>query len=138
PWLVGPLRDGLDELLDELGAAGDSALTAELAVEEVPGILGAEGPRRYLMLLGNPAEARDIGGHIGNWAEVIAENGVLTISVVGQPYDLSSPATSPPLSLTGGAYPQSLMELRPQYFPQNWGGTADFPTVARLAKELYP
>ena len=137
PWLVGPLREGLDELLGELGSAEDSAGTAQLAVDRAPQILGADGPRRYLMLLGNPAESRDIGGHIGNWAEVVADNGVLSVSTVGQPYDLAGPATSPPLSLTPGAYPQSLVELRPQYFPQNWGGSPDFPTVAALARELF-
>jgi len=137
PWLVAPLRDGFDELLVELDEAGATAETARMAVERAPQILGAAGPQRYLMLLGNPAESRDIGGHIGNWAEVVADNGVLTIAQVGQPYDIASPATSPALSLTPGAYPQSLVELRPQNFPQNWGGSADFPTVARLARELF-
>jgi len=137
PWLVPPVRRGLDELLGELDGAAGTATTAQLAVTRIPEILGATGPRRYLMLLGNPAESRDIGGHIGNWAEIVADGGRLTIVAIGQPYDLSNPATTPAPTLTPGAYPSSLVQMRPQYFPQNWGATADFPTVASLARELY-
>lgn len=138
PWLLRPLAEGLDELLAELDDASGTARTAELAIEQVPRLLGADGPQRYVMLLGNPAETRDLGGHIGNWAELTAQDGRIDLDLVGQPYELSSPSTSPPLELTPGAYPQSLLDLRPQYFPQNYGGTADFPTVARLTAELFP
>ena len=137
PWLVGPVRRGLGELTTELDTAAGTARTAQLAVQRIPTILGAEGPRRYLMLLGNPAEARDLGGHIGNWAEVVAVDGRLQIVEIGQPYDLFGPWSAPPPTLTGGAYPTSLVQMRPQYFPQNWGATPDFPTVAALAEELY-
>ncbi len=137
PWLLPPVDKALDDLLSELSQAHETAQTAQMSVQRLPSLLGAEGARRYVMLLGNPAESRDIGGHIGNWAEISAENGQLTLVKVGQPYDLASPATSPPLNLKPGAYPPSLLELRPQYFPQNWGGTADFPTVATLSKDLF-
>lgn len=137
PWLVGPVRDGHDQLTDELDKAADSARTAQLAIERSPSLLGAEGPRRYVMLLGNPAESRDLGGHIGNWAEIVAANGRMDIVAIGQPYDLFGPTTTPAPTLTPGAYPQSLVEMRPQAFPQNWGSTADFPTVAKLTKELF-
>jgi hypothetical protein len=137
-WLVGPVSDGLAEFERELSRTQASADTAELAVERVPSLLGSDGPQRYLMLLGNPAEARDLGGHLGNWAEIRVDQGRFDLVEVGAPYDLFSPNTAPPPTMTPGAYPQSLVELRPQYFPQNWGGTADMPTVARLAAELYP
>ena len=137
PWLLPPLNAAFQDLSTELNNANETARTAEMSVMRLPNLLGADGPRRYVMLLGNPAESRDIGGHIGNWAELTAQDGILTLVKVGQPYDLASPATSPPLTLKPGAYPPSLLELRPQYFPQNWGGTADFPTVAALSQELF-
>jgi hypothetical protein len=132
------VRSELDTLLVELDRAEETAVTASLAADRLPHLLGGDGARRYLLLLGNPAEARDLGGHIGNWAELVAVDGRFELVEVGGPYDLAGPNTSPPLQLTPGAYPQSLIEMRPQYFPQNWGATADFPTVARLAAELYP
>jgi hypothetical protein len=138
PWVVGPVADRLDEFTAELESTGRSAELAREASRTAPRLLGAEGPRRYLLLLGNPAEARDIGGHIGNWAEIAVEDGGLRLVELGSPYDLFSPATTPAPTLTPGAHPQSLVELRPQYFPQNWGGTPDMEAVARLAGELYP
>ncbi|UDY36852.1 DUF4012 domain-containing protein [Dermatobacter hominis] len=138
PWLVGPVSDRLAEFDRELDRTSDTAEVAQLAVERAPAMLGADGPRRYLLLLGNPAETRDLGGHLGNWAEIVVDDGVVRLVEVGTPYDLFSPGTAPPPTMTPGAYPQSLVEMRPQYFPQNWGGSADLPTVARLAAELYP
>ena len=136
-WLLRPLRSGIEELLDQLDRAQGSAELAEMAVERAPSLLGADGPRRYLLLMGNPAETRDVGGHIGNWAEVIVQDGRFTVADSGSPYELANPATDPPLEFHGD-YPVSLVELRPQYHPQNWGGTPDFPSVARLAADLYP
>lgn len=137
-WLLGPVQEGVDELVRELDRAGGSATTAAMAVERGPALLGADGPRRYLMLLGNPAETRDIGGHIGNWVEVAVEDGNFSLTEIGSPYELSSPTREPQLEMTPGAYPQTLVELRPQMHAQNWGGTPDLPTVARLAADLYP
>lgn len=137
PWVLPPVRVELGRIDDQLGAAERSAETVALASQAAPALLGADGPRRYLMLLGNPAELRDLGGHIGNWAELVADNGKLDVVEVGSPYELFNPQTNPPPQLTS-EYPTSLLELRPQYFSQNWGGTPDTSIVARLAAELYP
>lgn len=137
PWVLPPLRSRLDDFTTELDQTRDSAEIALEASRIGPRLLGAEGPKRYVMLLGNPAEGRDIGGHLGNWAEVTAVDGRLELVDVGGPYELFSPRTSPPPRISG-SYPQSLLELRPQYFPQNWGGSPDLPTVARLTAELFP
>lgn len=137
PWLLRPLRSGIEELVEELDRAQGSAELAEMAVQRAPSLMGAEGPRRYLLLLGNPAETRDLGGHIGNWAEIQVHDGRFAVTEVGSPYELTNPTATPPLQFHGG-YPVSLVELRPQYHPQNWGGTPDFPSVARLAADLFP
>ena len=138
PWVLGPVAGRMRVFRTELDRTRRSADTACLAVQRVPDLLGGSGPRRYLLLLGNPAELRDLGGHLGNWAEIVVDDGTLRLVEVGMPYDLFSPNTSPAPTLTPGAYPQSLVEMRPQYFPQNWGATPDLDTVARLAAELYP
>lgn len=137
PWVLPPVRVELGKIDDQLGSAERSAETVALASQAAPTLLGADGPRRYLMLLGNPAELRDVGGHIGNWAELVADNGRLDVVEVGSPYELFNPQTNPPARLAS-EYPTSLLELRPQYFSQNWGGTPDTSIVARLAAELYP
>jgi len=142
PGLLKPqyaMQRAMMGYIDEsLAEAEDSAETVALAARVTPGMLGADGPVRYLLLLGNPAELRDVGGHLGNWAEIIVDDGRLDLVEVGKPYDLFGPNDNPPPTMTGGVYPESLEELRPQYFPQNWGGSPDMDAVARLAAELFP
>ena len=38
----------------------------------VPGLLGADGERTYLIAFLNPSEQRGLGGFIGNYAEITA------------------------------------------------------------------
>lgn len=139
PLVVGPVARRMEELTGRVRRAHSDATTARLGVERAPGLLGAAAPRRYLLLLGNPAEARDLGGHIGNWAEVVATGGRLDVVRVGSPYELFGPSgPDRPFLADPSSFPRSLREMNPTRFPQNWGATPDLPTVARLAAELYP
>ncbi len=139
PFVVGPLASRMGELHQRVARASSDATTARLGVETVPKLLGADGPRRYLLLLGNPAEARDLGGHLGNWAEITATGGRIDVVRVGAPYELFGPNDrNRPLLPDPTSYPRSLIEMNPTRFPQNWGTTPDMATVARLAAELYP
>lgn len=139
PWLLLPLRDRLTEFRDLLSDVSEDATTVSEGVHAVPGILGVDAPRRYILLLGNPAELRDLGGHIGTWAEVVAANGDIEVVRVGSPYELYGPASAGvPAIGDSDAYPSALAGLAPQVHPQNWGAAPDLPTVARLVAELYP
>lgn len=139
PWLVPPLADQLRTFRAEVDDASTATDVADAAVRQLPGLLGAAGPRRYLLLLGNPAETRDVGGHLGNWAELVVTDGKIDVVRVGVPYDLFSPATEPaPQLASADDLPASLVEMQPTRFPQNWGASPDLATVGRLAAELYP
>lgn len=138
PWLVSPVRSRLTEFQEELQGVRSSTELATTAAESLPAMLGADGPRRYLLLLGNPAEARDLGGHIGNWAELVAEDGHLRVERVGSPYELFGPGTDPAPQLSPEIdLPPSMAEMQPQVFPQNWGATPDLATAAGVAADLY-
>ena len=139
PWLVEPLGDLRADAAVATSAILREAALAQLALEEVPVLLGVDGPRRYLMLLGNPAEARDVGGHLGNFAELSVDNGSVELVAVGRPNDLARDSTS--LTDAGSsaldAAPQSLQQMQPVVFPQNWGAHPDFGEVASLAAGLF-
>ncbi len=137
PWIAAPVRTELDDLSSQLGEVRRSTALAAAAVEDLPALLGSDGPRRYLLLLGNPAEARDLGGHLGNWAELVATDGRLEVVRVGAPYELFGPTTElrPTLSVE---VPPALSAMGPTRFPQNWGASPDLATVADVAAELYP
>ncbi len=137
PWIVAPIREQLDELSPQLVEVRRSTALAAAAVEDLPSLLGADGPRRYLLLLGNPAESRDLGGHLGSWAELVATEGRLEVARVGTPYDLFGPATEP-RPVLGTDVPPALSSMEPTRFPQNWGASPDLAAVTEVAAELYP
>lgn len=139
PFLLPPISSRMASLTRRVSAAHHDATTARMGAEVAPGLLGGSGQRRYLVLLGNLAEARDIGGHLGNWAEITADDGHFQVVRVGLPGDLLGGETAGQLLLPDAAsFPRSLTEMNPTTYPQNWGATVDMPTVARLAAELYP
>ncbi len=139
PWLVAPVAERLDEYLAHLDRAESATAVAASATAELPSMLGMNGPKRYLLLLGSPAEARDLGGHIGNWAELTAVDGRLDVVEVGQPYELFGPMSENRPSISEDLdLPASLLEVDPTRFPQNWGSSPDLTTVARLAAHLFP
>lgn len=133
-WLVGPLADRLDEIEGRLAETGHNADNATMAVEGLPSMLGADGPRRYLFLFANPAESRDMGGHIGNWAEVTADRGRIDLVEVGSPQDLSMPELSAEME---DEFPASFVTMDPARFPQNLGATPDLGVATRFAAELF-
>ncbi len=135
-WNIGPIRSRLSTLQRKVHSYRNQAVLAALAVDRAPSLLGATAPRHYLILLGNPAELRDIGGHLGNWAELTVDRGQLTLDAVGQPADLSLPSNSDALA-NSSTYPPSLVEMKPLEFPQNWGADPDMSVVARLSAQLY-
>lgn len=136
PWLVPPLRDRLDDLAREVEDLEEQTDAASIGVEDGPALLGGDSPRRYLFLLANPAELRDLGGHIGNWVEVVADDGRLTLAEVGGPLDLSVPAPEAP-TWVAADFPPSYAVVKPALYPQNWGANPDVPTVTRLAARLF-
>lgn len=133
-WLLGPLADRLAQVDQRLAGTAQNADNAAVAVEGLPAMLGADGPRRYLFLFGNPAESRDMGGHIGNWAEVVADGGRIDLVEVGAPQDLSMPELSEEMA---EAFPPSFVTMDPARFPQNLGATADLGVTAEFAAELF-
>lgn len=136
PWQLAPLSDRVEEFRAKVGDLHRQTAIAALAVDRAPAMLGADGERHYLMLLGNPAEARDLGGHLGNWAELDAVGGQLQLVSVGSPGDLTLDSSQEALA-TLDAYPPSLSEMKPLAFPQNWGSSPDMAEVARLSADLY-
>ena len=139
PWLLAPLADRIDSLEEDLLDVAPDTELARLALDGLPALLGDEAPRRYLVLIGSPSEARDLGGHIGHYAELEADDGRITLTETGPIIDLwTAPGAEGRRLLDPSSYPASFIDNRPQNFPQNWGATPDLPTAARAAAELYP
>ncbi|MFZ2058460.1 MAG: DUF4012 domain-containing protein [Acidimicrobiales bacterium] len=139
PWLVSPLEAKLDSEVRKLVRAEHDATTALLATRAVPGMLGADGPRRYLVLFENPAESRASGGVVGDYAEVTAVDGKLSLVKVGSVGQLDLSGNPAGRHLIG---PEDYLARYSQFEPEdNWENvpmSPDFPSVGEVAANLYP
>ncbi len=112
PWLVGPVRGDLDTFRDQVEQTAPQARIAEQAVAVAPAMLGGDGTRHYFVAFTTEAESRGLNGFMGNWAELTATDGRLTLSRSGrtgelddQPGAAQRVVTAPPTTwpATGGS-----------------------------------
>ena len=103
PWLVPRLTDmveGVAHDLAEQRARSRDALTVALAA---PALLGGDEPRTYFIGFTTPAEARGIGGFMGNWAEVTIADGHIELTDFGRSDDLNEAGDPDARRFTTGA-----------------------------------
>ncbi len=84
PWLVTPVANRIDRLDAQIDVAMPDAEMALTAIDVAPGMLGADGPQRYLVLFTTPVEARGRVGFPGNYAELLVDNGKLSMPRFGR------------------------------------------------------
>lgn len=148
PWLLPRVRSGLTELSDDLERNAFRLTTARQAVDLAPQMLGADGERRYLVLFTTPAEARGLGGFAGNYAEVVADAGRVSMPTFGRIQDLKAPSSGADVEVIG---PEGFLDRYGRFgFEQVPGGgisqqawsnitiPPDMPTVGAVTAELYP
>lgn len=88
---VGLFRDPFDEYVDVVGDLDRTLGAARTATEVAPTMLGADGPRDYLLVFQNNAEARSTGGLPGAWARLHVEDGALELREQGSAGDFAVP-----------------------------------------------
>lgn len=88
--LIGPVADAKDSLAEALGKVAGLSATLDDALVVAPVMLGADGPRNYLVLFQNNAELRSAGGIPGAFALVHAEDGLLQLVAQASTTDFSA------------------------------------------------
>lgn len=139
PLLLELVAERLDELRTEVGDALGSAELAAEAVEVAPQLLGADGPRRYFVAFQNPAESTANGGFMGNWAEIVADDGQLILARSGRNRELTDGGPNPEGRTIEGE--EEFLQNYPYEPARYWGNinlTPDHPTVGRIMAQLYP
>ncbi len=134
PWLLSPLVDQL--------ATGSSRSRDAIAqidtqlprLETLPKLLGATKPRRYLVLVANPTETRDLGGFTGGFAVVEMDAGQIELIQSGRATDLEA-TTRPEVD---GVIPDRFGDYEPWSYAQNYTGTPDLTVAANTLRELFP
>lgn len=149
PWLVSRLDQELDELDADLDEEEPRLANAITAVRLAPDLLGGDEMRRYLIMFTSPAEARGLGGFVGNYAEVTISNGKISVDDFDRRSDLEAFIAENGASCA--ACPAEFLDrYGPFGFitgpnggvgPRAWSNItmpAHFPYVAETAAVLYP
>ncbi len=133
--VVSSVDEAVVSLSDKLVQASAVTETGARVARLLPPMLGADGPRTYLVVFQNLAEPRATGGIFGSYAVVRADQG--KIEILGQ----SSTSRSlgffdPPV---GELTPEQLALYSPvmAQFPMDVNFTPDFPTAAALFAEMH-
>ncbi|MEY9951278.1 DUF4012 domain-containing protein [Leifsonia sp. EB34] len=124
---VAKMRSLMSEVAPDLQAIGNT-------VRLLPGMLGADGPRSYLVAAQNPAELRATGGLIGSIALVNADKGAATLSTEVAGTSIGpwpTPVFDVPAATSGLYGP-----LVGRYL-QDVNYTPDFPLAARTAAAMW-
>ncbi|WP_327006758.1 DUF4012 domain-containing protein [Dactylosporangium sp. NBC_01737] len=129
------VRTAVERLDDGLRKVAPLLEPVARAARLLPAMLGAAGPRTYLVLFQNLAEVRATGGMMGAYVVLRADKGAVSIVEQGA-------------AATGiGSFPTPVLPLDPDQedlhtdrlgtYPADVNLTPDFPTAAALYREMY-
>lgn len=137
-WLIGPVSSRVDSFEQRITRAADDASTAREVLRVMPALLGGDGDRHYFVAFTTPAEARGLGGFIGNYGELEAVDGRVRMTRSGSTSDIEPPVAGV-RTLTG---PQEYLDRYGQYSPADFLRDAtfspEFPSDADVIAQLYP
>ena len=97
--LIEPVADGITQLDEAVGQIQPMVGPARTALEILPPALGAEGPRNYLMLFQNNAEARGTGGNPAALLLVNVTDGRISIAQQASSTDFQNGRPEPIIEL---------------------------------------
>ena len=139
-WFARPVSQRITSLQTEVNDAARSAADVREILDVVPGMLGANGKRRYLLVTPTPAEARGSGGVIGNYGEISIDNGRFALDRFGRNSELNSNGV--PFGERKLDAPSDFVARYARFGAsriwQNANMSPDFPASAQAMAGLYP
>ncbi|MEZ0164578.1 DUF4012 domain-containing protein [Kineococcus sp. LSe6-4] len=88
PQVLSVISSRLDPVTAQLDEVSEPLRTATQVLPQLPALLGADGPRTYLVAFTNPAEVRPVQGIVGAYAYLSVEGGRITLTRTGTDNDL--------------------------------------------------
>jgi hypothetical protein len=139
PWLLPPVADRVAAFTDEVDDALPQARLALDGVRLAPQLLGADGQRRYFLAFVTPSELRGLGGFMGEFGILTANDGDQELSRHGSIQRLTLDGRERGATITGPAdYLGRWGTYEPAKYPGDITFSPDFPTVADVIGEYYP
>ncbi|MDQ4029354.1 MAG: DUF4012 domain-containing protein [Actinomycetota bacterium] len=135
-WLVPPIWDTVEDLAARVEELRASAITSSRLVDISGSLFGADGTRRYLVILVNNAELRGAGGILSGLGTLEANDGALELGDFDYFGDL---VDEPPRRVPA---PADFVTRFGRYFANstewvNVTASPDVPDVALVASRLY-
>src|SRR4051812_36451876 len=131
-WLP-PADDARQQFADLIGGLHSTIARASQAAKLLPSMLGADGTRRYPLVIQTNAESRGLGGLPGVFAVVRAKNGKIGFEKFGNDTDI-----------TGAAHVDLGRDFRQWYSPfevessfVNSTASPDMPSDARIWMSMW-
>ncbi len=78
--LIGPVKSAVTQIETMVGEIEPALATAKSLAPVLPGLLGADGPKNYLLVFENSAEVRPLGGIAGAQILITADQGKVSIA----------------------------------------------------------
>ncbi|MCT9001994.1 DUF4012 domain-containing protein [Microbacterium memoriense] len=125
--LVGPVRSGLDQI-------GEITSSAVPLLEVAPDLLGADGPKSYLLVFQNNAESLPLGGSAASQTLISVDAG--NLAIVQQASSASFQEGIP----VDVAVDQSALDLYSRYLIDHVNTATsrpDFPTAAQIIRAFW-
>ncbi|WP_148611825.1 DUF4012 domain-containing protein [Nocardioides rubriscoriae] len=127
------LRTRYDDYTKRLAEVAGDFKAAGTAVDVLPAMLGADGPRDYLFIFQNNAEIRSTGGLPGSWARIHVEDGKVELLEQGSAGDLNTDEQVVELT----AEEDAVYDELPALFFQDPNFIPDFPRAAELFEAFW-
>lgn len=136
--LVGPVRELAEDITEESDRRADQFQDVAHALQVVEELAGADGDRRFLIAVANPAEMRGTGGMVLSYGTLESSGGRFHLGSFGRIDEIKPP----------GPLPAEEVDL-PEDYLRRWAGfdvtqrwrnvtmTADLPTVGPTMLDLY-
>jgi hypothetical protein len=103
PWLIGRAAYEMRDFQSSIAEHMPQLEEARDIIAVAPRLLGAEGPRTYLVLFWSPSELRHGGGAVGNVAELRVDDGVLSLARFRRAEGLRDVMSSPSFPVVGAS-----------------------------------
>ena len=134
PSFISALGDARTQLQDQTSDIAGLFRNTALAARLAPSMMGADGPRTYLMGFQTPAEARGTGGLLGGFGILRFDNGRPTVDTLAPNTELATATAAVDL---GPEFDEQYGYAKPYTDFRNSNLSSHFPSAAQIWKSMW-
>ncbi|GAA4777029.1 DUF4012 domain-containing protein [Microbacterium gilvum] len=133
--LLGPVESAVSQLTEAVAGLWPTLNKLDELMPHLPTMLGADGPRNYIVIVQNNAEARSTGGNPASLLMLTADQGRLTITQQASSLNFSNGRDTPITNLNEAT--EALYTDRVGRYIQDTTMPVDFTQTAHLVRAFW-